>query len=57
MGCVTVKYDLCRPCLEELRAEGKKFRLIRGGSNHKVDCVCCKRRRYGASYELVKEKE
>ena len=50
------QYDLCRPCLEELRAEGKKFRLIKGGSNNKVVCVRCKRRRYGASYELAKEK-
>ena len=50
------QYDLCRPCLEELRAEGKKFRLIKGGSNNKVTCVCCKRKRYGASYELVKDK-
>lgn len=51
------QYDLCRPCLEELRAEGKKFHLIKGGSNNKVTCVCCKRKRYGASYELVSQKD
>lgn len=43
--------DLCRPCLELLRGSGKKLVLIKGGSDNKITCSRCMRRRYGATYK------
>lgn len=42
--------ELCRPCLEILKKEGHKLTLTKGGSNNKVTCVRCGKRRFGAIY-------
>ena len=48
--------DLCRPCAEKLRAEGKKVAYVSGGRDHKVFCDQCCRRRFGSLYNVtVKE--
>lgn len=46
------RLDLCRPCAEALRAEGKKLRTARHGIDNKVSCAGCQRRRYGSTYEM-----
>ena len=43
---------LCRPCLEAVKAEGKKPRLVFHGVDKKVTCHRCGRRRYGGTYEV-----
>lgn len=43
--------DLCRPCLELLREHGEKLELVKGGSDYKITCSHCGRRRYGATYQ------
>lgn len=44
--------DLCRPCMEYVRAEGKNPKLVYHGINKKVTCSRCGRRRYGATYTV-----
>lgn len=44
--------DLCRPCAEALKAEGKSVVFESGGRDHKVICFRCQRRRYGAMYKV-----
>lgn len=44
------RLELCRPCAEALRAEGKVLRPIRHGIDNKVSCARCQRRRYGITY-------
>lgn len=44
--------DLCRPCAEALKADGKELRAVRHGINSKITCQRCQRRRYGSTYEL-----
>lgn len=50
------RMDLCRPCAEALKAEGKNLRRVRDGIDNKVSCVRCQLRRYGMTYELVDTK-
>lgn len=45
------KVDLCRPCLEYLRGSGRTLELVKGGSDNKITCSRCGRRRYGATYQ------
>lgn len=45
--------DLCRPCAEKLRAEGKSVLYVSGGRDHKVFCDKCCRRRFGALYNVT----
>ena len=45
--------DLCRPCAEAVRAEGKMVMFVSGGRDHKVFCDKCCRRRFGAMYNVV----
>ena len=42
--------ELCKPCMEKMRGEGKKLTVLRAGANQKVTCARCGRRRYGALY-------
>lgn len=44
--------DLCKPCAEALRAEGKSVIFVSGGRDHKVFCDHCGRRRFGALYNV-----
>lgn len=49
--------DLCRPCAEALRSEGKHVAFVSGGRDHKVFCDHCGRRRFGSTYQVTaKEK-
>lgn len=43
--------DLCKPCLEAMKGDGKKLRMVKGGSDRKICCTRCGRRRFGATYE------
>ena len=45
--------DLCRPCAEKLRANGKIVMYVSGGRDHKVFCDKCYRRRFGATYKIT----
>ena len=45
--------DLCRPCAEKLRANGKTVMYVSGGRDHKVLCSECARRRFGALYRIT----
>ena len=45
--------DLCRPCAEALREDGKTVLFVAGGRDHKVFCTKCCRRRYGATYRVT----
>ena len=47
-----MRYDLCRPCAEEMTASGREIVKIKGGSDNKITCKKCKRRRFGATYEI-----
>lgn len=51
---ISVKYDLCGTCAEQLK-EGYNLKKISGGVDNKITCSNCGRRRYGASYELTKK--
>ena len=46
--------DLCRRCAEEMK-HTHKLCHVKGGVDFKITCSCCGRRRYGATYELVKK--
>lgn len=46
--------DLCTPCVKTYPK--KRVSFVRGGSDNKITCAKCGRRRYGATY-LVKEGE
>lgn len=50
--------DLCRPCMEALRAEGATVKFVSGGRDNKVYCAKCGCRRYGSTYDVsgVKKK-
>ena len=49
--------ELCGVCAAQLKAEGRTVRLALGGSNRKVLCAMCGRKRYGATYEVSKAVE
>lgn len=44
--------DLCKPCAETLKAEGKIVTFVSGGRDRKVFCSKCGRRRFGATYQV-----
>lgn len=44
--------DLCKPCAEALRADGRSVIFVSGGRDHKVFCYRCARRRFGATYKI-----
>lgn len=44
--------DLCKPCAEALRAEGRSVIFVSGGRDHKVFCDRCARRRFGSTYKI-----
>ena len=49
------KATLCGKCVELMR-DRFIVRLVHRPINNKVDCQCCKRRRYGGEYELTPKK-
>ena len=47
---------ICLPCFLELKKAGKHdITRIAGGKNLKITCWRCKRRRYGAEYEISRK--
>ena len=46
--------DLCKPCAEELMAGGWKVTPVQLGVDRKITCAQCRRRRFGAAYEIRK---
>lgn len=46
------RMDLCRPCAEALKAEGKRLVPLHHGVGNKVRCARCQRRRYGITYDV-----
>lgn len=46
---------LCGRCAGLLQ-EGYSLKKIAGGVDNKITCENCRRRRYGATYELSKKK-
>ena len=50
------RIDLCGPCCVLMRGSYVLERVA-AGVNNKVSCGRCGKRRYGATYELIKKKE
>lgn len=51
-----MKRQFCLPCFLELKKAGKHdITRIAGGKNLKIICWRCKRRRYGAEYEISRK--
>lgn len=51
-----MKRQFCLPCFLELKKAGKHdITRIAGGKNLKITCWRCKRRRYGAEYEISRK--
>lgn len=51
-----MKRQFCLPCFLELKKAGKhEVSRVSGGKNHKITCWRCKRRRFGAEYEIKKK--
>lgn len=48
--------ELCGVCAAKLR-ETASVKKLAGGTNNKVSCSKCGRRRYGATYEVSRKKE
>lgn len=52
-----MKRQFCLPCYLELKAaDAHDIKRIGGGKNHKITCWKCRRRRYGADYEIKRKK-
>lgn len=48
--------QFCLPCFLKLKKAGKhNIQRVGGGANMKVTCWRCKRRRYGAEYEISRK--
>lgn len=47
--------DLCKPCVAEMKRAGKVIRLVAEPINYKCTCFWCGKRRYGATYEILKK--
>jgi len=47
-----MRKELCRPCAEQLKAKGKKLKVLEKGVDKKVFCAECHRRRFGAAYDV-----
>lgn len=51
-----MKRQLCYPCLIRLEEAGKhNIKHIEGGKNQKITCYKCKRRRFGAVYDVTRK--
>lgn len=51
-----MKRQFCLPCFLELKKAGKHdIKRVSGGVNMKITCWRCKRRRYGAVYEITRK--
>ena len=46
-----MKKELCTPCAMEL-SEKRSVQLVSRGTNQKVTCDCCGRRRFGGVYDV-----
>ena len=44
--------SLCKPCAEQMKAEGKRDVKEVPGRKNKGDCESCQRRRYVSDYEV-----
>lgn len=51
-----MRYDLCGACAAKL-SESYELRKIEHPADNKITCAHCRRRRYGAKYELLPRKE
>ena len=55
-GGDNMKRQFCLPCFLELQKAGKHdIKRVGGGRNKKITCWRCKRRRYGAEYEISRK--
>ena len=51
-----MKRQFCLPCFLEIKKAGKHdIERVRSGVNMKITCWRCKRRRYGAEYEISRK--
>lgn len=51
-----MKRQFCLPCFLALKAAGTyNIERVSGGKNYKVMCWKCKRRRFGADYEITRK--
>ena len=51
-----MKRQFCLPCFLELKKAGKhNVQRVGGGVNMKITCWRCKRRRFGAEYEISRK--
>ena len=51
-----MKRQFCVPCFLEIKKAGKHdIERVRGGVNMKITCWRCKRRRFGAEYEISRK--
>ena len=51
-----MKRQFCLPCFLEIKKAGKHdIERVRGGANMKITCWRCKRRRFGAEYEISRK--
>lgn len=51
-----MRYDLCGACAAKL-AEAYELRKVEQPADNKITCAHCRKRRYGAKYELMTRKE
>lgn len=53
-----MKRKFCLPCFLTLKNAGKHdIQRVNGGRNMKITCWKCKRRRFGAEYEITRKGE
>ena len=50
-----VKIELCCPCAAKMETM-YELKQIPRPANNKIFCVLCERRRYGATYEVIRKK-
>ena len=51
-----MRYDLCGACAAKL-SESYELQKIECQKDNKITCAHCRKRRYGAKYELLPKKE
>ena len=51
-----MRYELCGACAAKLE-EAYELRKIVQPTDNKITCAHCRRRRYGAKYEMLPKKE
>lgn len=51
-----MRYDLCGACAAKLN-ESYKLKVLERQADNKITCAHCRKRRYGAKYELLPKKE